>query len=226
MSTFSFSDSTGRAPAAYAAMSRNVTALLAESDAETGDWPSRSSGGGGEGEVLAEREPERDWDWGWEKREERRKEESVGRQVEAALWALMERRGSLARDAGAGEEDFEEPEPEPEEVEVEGWRMEGLGPRRELRGGRGGVFSVIDSPATDLLFVFVPKSAPVNVEFIVVARWRVPWPNVLMAFSALKVGMVGDSEREDAGVAAWAWTGFLGGTGKAWWLATSPPEYP
>ena len=61
----------------------------------------------------------------------------------------------------------------------------------------------------------MPKSAPVNVELIVVvrSRFREPGPNVLIAFSALNIGIVGDSDRDDVGVLACM--ARRGGTGRA-----------
>ena len=128
-----------------------------------------------------------------------------------ALCADIDALGSLVRVFCAGGKSSEDPDDREDCIVAEA-----LGPRRALRGGRGGGddFSLAESTAMDVLFV-VPKSTPVNVELTVVARsrFRAPGPNVLIAFSALNVGIVGDSEREDVGVLAW--TGRLGGTGRA-----------
>ena len=57
----------------------------------------------------------------------------MGRQVDA-LCALMEARGSVTREFGAGDDSSEDPD-EREDCKAV---AEALGPRRELRGGRGG----------------------------------------------------------------------------------------
>lgn len=176
-------------------MSRNVIVLDAESDADTGDWESRSSGGGE----------------GVEQGEEGAARSMLGRAVDAWLSAPIDARPERSSKKVRATEEGGEFElcDEFEEFTILGGPG---GPRRVLRGGRGGgsealllTADVGDKEDVDVDVDLEtggpslgPKSAPVNAEetlapVFVPARFR--YPNVLIALSAENEGMVGDSER-------------------------------
>lgn len=127
-------------------MSRNVIVLDAESEVDTGDCESSSSGGGD----------------GVEQGEER---SMLGRAVDAWLCPLMEARpvrssNTVRTTEGEDEREFCEA--------LEAWMMlGGAGPRRVLRGGRGGGSEGAlsdDEGDRDEEGLLGPKSTPENAD--------------------------------------------------------------